>query len=252
MNKQGDKGSVGRRPGMQDAWVHSSTASKAAWRRRLQPGVHYPGWNMGERKEKGIHHRHHCTGTESQLDRLLSWVQQWRRQYRNKKFLKSSIFQVRKLKLRLKHLVQGHILEKRKSSELKVSHEVSVPATRKQCHREGESCPFESCSRERHFKQKTTWLSCQDAKWVIREAFTFTASGGGTGTDLLERKATAHVKIARDGGPFAPAAPPQGIWPSKTIMRTHAQCTDTHTITRSATHNSKKTTESRNPLNTQH
>ena len=46
---------------------------------------------------------------------------------------------------------------------------------------------------------------------MTREAFTFTASGGGTGTGLSERKATARVNAPRDGGTFAPAAPLQGI-----------------------------------------
>lgn len=71
-------------------------------------------------------------------------------QFRNKLCKKPPFSRLGKLKLSLKHLVQGHTPEKRKSSELKVSHE--VPATRKQCHRQGESCPFNPVAKERHFR----------------------------------------------------------------------------------------------------
>lgn len=74
----------------------------------------------------------------------------------------------------------------------------------------------------------------------MREAFTFTVSGGGTGTDLLERKLTAHVKIPQDGAIFATAAPLQGIKPSKTIAHTHALNAQTDTITCSPTYNGKR------------
>ena len=76
---------------------------------------------------------------------------------------------------------------------------------------------------------------------MIREAFTSTESGGGTGTDLLERKATAHVKTPQDGAIFATAAPLQGIKPSKTIAHTHALNAQIDTIPCSATYNGKRT-----------
>lgn len=137
----------------QEAWhaghvriVRIPTASKAR-RRRLQPGS--ATWDGAWGKaEKG--HYIILTTVQEQSPKASQAVKLGRTCKMN---VNAKVhFQVRKLKLSLKHLVQGHTLGKRKSSELKVSHE--VPATRKQCHRQGESCPFESCSHERHLGRR--------------------------------------------------------------------------------------------------